>query len=93
MWGYELQVALGRGFPARSRREAPSGTTVTVRDLFDNVPASDASICGASGAEASRIADLVSRMALAFPEVQFRLRQDGRETLVSRAVATATPWE
>ena len=79
--GYELQSRWGEvSQPAPAG--GSSGTTVTVRDLFDNVPARRKYLRSV-GAEASRIADLVSRMALAFPEVQFRLRQDGRETLVS----------
>ncbi len=79
--GHELQARWGElSIPARSG--GPAGTTITVRDLFDNVPARRKYL-RSTGAEASRIADLVSRMALAFPQVQFRLRQDGRETLLS----------
>ena len=79
--GQELQVHWGEVSEPAAAGGA-RGTTVTVRDLFDNVPARRKYL-RSTGAEASRIADLISRMALAFPEVQFRLRQDGRETLVS----------
>ncbi len=79
--GYELQARWGETSPL-TPAGGPVGTTITVRDLFDNVPARRKYLRSV-GAEASRIGDLVSRMALAFPEVQFRLRQDGRETLVS----------
>ena len=79
--GHEVQARWGEVSPASAAGGA-TGTTVTVRDLFDNVPARRKYLRSV-GAEASRNADLVSRMALAFPEVQFRLRQDGRETLVS----------
>ena len=79
--GHELQARWGEvSTPASAG--GPVGTTIEVRDLFDNVPARRKYL-RSIGAEASRIGDLVSRMALAFPEVQFRLRQDGRETLLS----------
>ncbi len=79
--GHELQARWGEvSTPASAG--GPVGTTIEVRDLFDNVPARRKYLRSV-GAEASRIGDLVSRMALAFPEVQFRLRQDGRETLLS----------
>ena len=79
--GYEVQARWGE-LSTLTAAGGSTGTTVTVRDLFDNVPARRKYLRSV-GAEASRIADLVSRLALGFPEVQFRLRQDGRETLVS----------
>ena len=79
--GQELQARWGETSPP-APAGGPVGTTITVSDLFDNVPARRKYLRSA-GAEASRIADLITRLALAFPEVQFRLRQDGRETLLS----------
>ena len=79
--GQEIQVRWGEASPA-APASGPVGVTISVRDLFDNVPARRKYL-RSPGAEASRIGDLVSRMALAFPEVQFRLRHDGRETLFS----------
>ncbi len=59
---------------------APFGTQVEVRDLFHNTPArfkflkSDAS-------ERRAIAELLANMALAHPEVSFRLSMEGKEIL------------
>lgn len=50
----------------------PDGTTITVRDLFYNVPAR-LKFLGTDGAESRRIIDLVSRLALSFPDIRFRL--------------------
>ncbi|MBQ6370173.1 MAG: DNA mismatch repair endonuclease MutL [Firmicutes bacterium] len=56
----------------------PEGTTITVQDLFYNVPARK-KFLGPDGAEARRIIDLVSRIALAYPDVRFRLRSGRQE--------------
>ncbi len=50
----------------------PDGTTVTVQDLFYNVPARKKFLASDS-AEARRIIDLMSRMALAYPDVRIRM--------------------
>ena len=60
----------------------PTGTSVTVQGLFENVPARRKFLKSPSG-ERARISDLVSRYALAFPEIHFRLLVDGRSALVS----------
>lgn len=59
---------------------APQGTVVTVEDLFFNVPARR-KFLKTQTAERRQIDSLVSRYALAYPEVRFRLSQEGRETL------------
>lgn len=56
---------------------APAGTVVTVRDLFYNVPARR-SFLKSDTTERRRISDFVTRYALAYPHVRFRLSQDGR---------------
>ncbi len=56
------------------------GTTVTVRNLFRNVPAR-LKFLKSSATENSHIANTVSQYALAFPEVKFTLSLDGRTTL------------
>ena len=58
----------------------PRGTTVTVRDLFADVPARRASLAAAA-TEYRRIAETVTAYALARPAVAFSLTRDGRETL------------
>jgi len=59
---------------------ASQGTVVTVEDLFFNVPARR-KFLKTQTAERRQIDSLVSRYALAYPEVRFRLSQEGRETL------------
>jgi DNA mismatch repair protein MutL len=59
---------------------APPGCRVEVRDLFFNTPVRR-KFLKSPAAEASRIAQTLARLALAWPEIGFRLLQDGRETL------------
>ena len=56
------------------------GTTVTVENLFRRVPAR-LKFLRSLATENSHIANIVSRYALAFPEVRFSLSLDGRVTL------------
>ncbi len=56
------------------------GTTVTVTNLFDTMPARRQSLAGAA-TEFRRIVDRVTAYALCRPEVRFTLRHDGTETL------------
>ena len=63
-------------------RGAPAGTTITVRLLFQQQPAR-LKFLKSKGSEAGQIASVVSHYALAYPEVAFSLRQDGRETFTT----------
>ena len=54
---------------------APSGTTVTVRGLFRNFPARQKFLRSAAS-ETSRIQTVVTRYALAYPEVAFEMESD-----------------
>ncbi len=56
------------------------GTTVTVKNLFRKVPAR-LKFLKSLATENSHMANVVSRYALAFPEVKFALLIDGRATL------------
>ena len=61
----------------RGARARTPGTTVTVRDLFGNVPARRAFL-RTQQVESARIGDLVRRYALGRPDVGFVLTFDGR---------------
>lgn len=50
----------------------PDGTTVTVRDLFYNVPARKKFLSTDNG-ESRRIIDMISRMALSYPDIKMTL--------------------
>lgn len=56
----------------------PAGTTVQVVELFGNVPARRRFLRSAA-AETSRIQEVATRYALAYPDVRFTLVADGRE--------------
>jgi DNA mismatch repair protein MutL len=64
----------------KESRACPQGTTVTVRDLFRNVPARLKFLKSAT-TENNQISNLVSQYCLAFPEVKFTLIVDGRSVL------------
>ncbi len=58
----------------------PHGTTITVRDLFRNVPAR-LKFLKSTATENSHVAGVVSQYALAYPEIRFFLNIDGRTAL------------
>ncbi|MDD5082169.1 MAG: DNA mismatch repair endonuclease MutL, partial [Dehalococcoidales bacterium] len=66
---------VSRGSQGRS-----PGTTITVRNLFRQIPAR-LKFLKSPATENSHIADVVSQYALAFPEVKFSLTIDGRVVL------------
>jgi len=68
-------VAVERGSQGRSQ-----GTTITVRNLFRQVPAR-LKFLKSAATENGHVANVISQYALAFPEVKFTLSVDGRTTL------------
>jgi DNA mismatch repair protein MutL len=58
---------------------APPGTVVDVESLFFNTPAR-LKFLKSAAREQALVADVVQRAAMANPDVEFRLRIDGRET-------------
>ncbi len=60
----------------------PEGTSVTVQDLFANIPARRKFLRSAA-AEAGRIHTVVTQLALANPEVRFQLLVNGKESFAS----------
>ena len=59
-----------------------AGTSIEVSELFGNQPARRKFLRSAQ-AETARIQELVSRYALAFPEIRFRLVNDGKASLTT----------
>ena len=73
-----VEVAVDGGEPARaSVAGLPVGTTVEVRDLFYNVPARR-KFLKSDGTEAGHVSRMLTQLALARPEVGFRLRSGSR---------------
>lgn len=60
----------------------PKGTTITVRDLFYNVPAR-MKFMKKDQTEASNCENAVISAALAHPDISFKLKKDGREAFFS----------
>lgn len=61
---------------------APIGTTIEATGLFHNTPARKKFLKSPS-AEYQRIAEVVARYVLAYPEISFELSHNGRSTLKS----------
>ncbi|MGE3459242.1 MAG: DNA mismatch repair endonuclease MutL [Kofleriaceae bacterium] len=77
--GTRVTVEGGRVISVTEVGAAP-GTAVEVVDLLYNVPARLKFLKG-EATEASHITDLVARLAMSHPELQFRLRHNGRTAL------------
>jgi DNA mismatch repair protein MutL len=73
--GHEAGIETGSGDVGM-----PNGTQIEVRDLFWNTPAR-LKFMKSEATEAANIAEAVLRLALAHPEVHFRLRTNGRVAL------------
>jgi DNA mismatch repair protein MutL len=74
--GYQLRIEGGKKEEIRAAA-APLGTSIEIRDIFFNTPARK-KFLKSFATELSHICDAVNRMALAYPEVHFRLFHDGR---------------
>ena len=60
----------------------PNGTTITVRDLFYNVPAR-LKFLKKDVTEANAVANMVSKIALSHPEISFKFIRDNKSELVT----------
>ena len=79
--GYSIEYAWGQ-LLKEGAQGGPPGTTVTIADLFGNLPARRKFLKSAQ-AEGGRCHDLVSRYALAYPEIAFRLTIGDRQALAT----------
>jgi DNA mismatch repair protein MutL len=86
--GTEIEVRHGRRAHVKDAGH-PRGTTVEVRDLFGAVPARR-KFLRADGTESAHIAEAVTVLALARPDVGFTLRSGGR-SLVQAPPVDALP--
>ena len=77
--GYRLALEWGVR-TGEGAQGCPSGTSVEVQDLFGNLPARRKFLRSPT-AEGGRIGDLVSRYAVAYPEISFSLKVGDRTTL------------
>ena len=77
--GFEIQMDGGRPVTERARG-CPEGTAVTVRDLFQHVPAR-LKFLRSVATETAFITRAVQAYALGRPDVRFELVVDGRNTL------------
>src|SRR3712207_1329367 len=73
-------IADGTGSVTLSPASHPKGTTVLVDSLFYNVPARRAFLKSAR-AERAAIVEMITNLAIAHPQVTFRLTEKGREVL------------
>ncbi len=74
------QIRIEGGEPDIQRAARAPGTTVEIKDLFFNVPGRR-KFLKTDGTEFSHIAETVTRLALANPEIHFRLSHNGRNQL------------
>lgn len=79
--GYAIDYAWGK-LLKEGAQGGPPGTTVAVADLFGNLPARRKFLKSAN-AEGGRVQELISRYALAYPEIAFRLTVGERQALAT----------
>lgn len=81
--GYAVQVS-GKQLQSALAAGSPVGTAVEVRDLFYNVPARR-KFLRTKSTETGHINEQVTRAGLAFPDIAFEVRNNGRVTQNSPA--------
>ncbi|MDD5190205.1 MAG: DNA mismatch repair endonuclease MutL [Dehalococcoidales bacterium] len=65
---------------AHTAQARPPGTSLTVKNLFRNVPAR-LKFLKSTATESGHVANIVTQYALAYPEVKFSLQSEGRTVL------------
>jgi len=84
--GWQIAVEGNRAVPVRPAPHR-TGTTVEVRDLFHNVPARK-KFLRAERTEFGHIDELIKAIALAQPQVEFRLSHNGKPVRLMRPAAS-----
>ncbi len=79
---WRIEIEGGRTSPPRPAQHPP-GTTVEVRDIFHNVPARR-KFLRAERTEFSHVDELIKAIALARPQVEFRLSHNGKPVRLLR---------
>ncbi len=79
--GWMLRSEFGQS-PTTVQTAASAGSTITVRDLFGNVPARR-KFLKQDATESGYVQRVVSAYALAFPEVRFDLISDGKPVIAT----------
>jgi len=77
-----LAVLVEGAVVRRQARPAPTGTSISVRDLFGRVPARR-KFLGAPGTEGRQVTVLASHYALAYPGIAFHVVLSGRRVLTT----------
>lgn len=74
--GHKIQVEAGK-IVKEEEIGCPKGTTIVVEDLFFNVPVRQ-KFLKSDGAEASKISEILHRLALSHPEISFKYVKDDK---------------
>lgn len=82
--GFKIVVAGGK-IVESGDFGSPKGTKILVEDLFYNTPARKKFLKG-DKTEEGHIIDTLSRLALSFPNIRFKLTADGKEKLACLSV-------
>jgi len=77
--GSQIEVAGGKIVPVKAAG-VPEGTIIEVRNLFFNIPARR-KFLKTTSTELSHAVDIITKAALAYPSVSFRLVHNGREMI------------
>jgi DNA mismatch repair protein MutL len=85
---WRIEIEGGRTSPTQPAQH-PRGTTIDVRDLFHNVPARR-KFLRAERTEFGHIDELIKSLALARPQIEFRLNHNGKPARLLRSAATET---
>lgn len=77
--GYKYVINYGEDFDIKDAA-LNDGTTITVENIFENVPVRKNFLLSEQS-EASRIYDIIQKIALSNPSISFKYIQDGKEKL------------